>query len=791
MDGGGDAGERLRGLDWSSTALGAPVGWPTALKTLVGIMLGVEEPTLILWGDTLTALYNDPHAALIGDRHPETLGRPIFEVWGDRNWQLQPLFQRVLSGRPGRVENFAARIERYGISESANFNIACTPIFDHGVVAGILCRATDITAKIRSERYSAELLALSDRLRHIDNPRDIIDASIGALGRYLGAQRVGFGEVQADDRTILLETSYADGVAPLQGLFELDRFGADNVMQQRSGRLVVHDDITRAPGEDQALWAALQTRSLACVPLIRGGRFRAAIYINFRDVHTWSQAELSLAEEVAARIWDALDRARAETALRESQARLALSEESLRLAIDAAEFGTWDLDLVTNVLTGSAHTKTMFGISPDAPYSLEDFYNGIHPDDREETLKAFKDAIDPAQRRPSDVEYRTIGKDDGRIRWVAAKGRALFDDEGRCIRAMGTLIDITARKEMDAHIRAQDEALKNARENLTTIFNASSEGLTLCKAIRNTSGDLVDYQVLDVNPAHENLTGATRSQMLSKVVSQIAPPVKPIWFESADRALKTGALQTFEIRSPVTGRWLDIHVSPVSGDYFAQTFIDVTERHELEQQRVEFIAEMNHRVKNNFQMVASVLNLQARRSQNLEVKDQLKTAQHRIHVLAELHDSLSAAPQVGQVDFSAYLKALCEKLRSSINDADRIELRFSAEPATFDSGVAVPLGFVINELVTNAIKYAFPAPASGVINVVFAAHGDGYVLKVSDNGQGLSQAKPANSGGLGMRLVKSFVKQIGGEVEVAQKSGLLYSIKIPSHSDGLSVVSTR
>jgi PAS domain S-box-containing protein len=422
---------------------------------------------------------------------------------------------------------------------------------------------------------------------------------------------------------------------------------------------------------------------------------------------------------------------------------------------------------------------------------MDDFYNALHPYDREDTIKAFHDAIDPAQRRTYDVEYRTIGKEDGCIRWVAAKGRALFDDEGRCIRAMGTVIDITARKETDAHIRAQNEALKNARENLTTIFNASSEGLALCKAIRNASGDLVDYQVLDVNPAHENLTGASRSQMLSKVVSQIAPPVKPIWFESADRALKTGALQTFELRSPVTGRWLDIHVSPVSGDYFAQTFIDVTERHELEQQRVEFIAEMNHRVKNNFQMVASVLNLQARRSHNLEVKDQLKTAQHRIHVLAELHDSLSAAPQVGQVDFSAYLKALCEKLRSSINDADRIELRFSAEPATFDSSVAVPLGFVINELVTNAIKYAFPAPASGVINVVFAAHGDGYVLKVSDNGQGLSQAKPANSGGLGMRLVKSFVKQIGGEVEVAQKLGLLYSIKIPPRPDGLSAVSTR
>ena len=130
--------------------------------------------------------------------------------------------------------------------------------------------------------------------------------------------------------------------------------------------------------------------------------------------------------------------------------RLAVSEESLRLATDAAEIGTWDLDLLTNVLSWSDRTKALFGISPQAECSMEDFYGGLHPDDRRATTEAFARALDPAVRASYDIQYRTVGKEDGLIRWVAAKGRGLFDADGRCFRAVGTAIDITARKLGDA-----------------------------------------------------------------------------------------------------------------------------------------------------------------------------------------------------------------------------------------------------------------------------------------------------------------------------------------------------
>ncbi|MDB5582280.1 MAG: multi-sensor hybrid histidine kinase [Bradyrhizobium sp.] len=133
----------------------------------------------------------------------------------------------------------------------------------------------------------------------------------------------------------------------------------------------------------------------------------------------------------------------------EAGTRLALSEESLRLATQAAEIGTWDLDLTTDTLTWSDRTKAMFGISPNVPCSMDDFYAGLHPDDREATGIAFSSALDPATAASYDVQYRTIGKEDGIVRWVAAKGRGLFED-GRCVRAVGTAIDITERKAAEA-----------------------------------------------------------------------------------------------------------------------------------------------------------------------------------------------------------------------------------------------------------------------------------------------------------------------------------------------------
>lgn len=146
-------------------------------------------------------------------------------------------------------------------------------------------------------------------------------------------------------------------------------------------------------------------------------------------------------------------RARADSANRISEARL-------RLAVDHADVGFWDVDFVRNALIWPSQTKAMFGISADVPVTLQDFYDGLHPEDRDATIEAFTAAVDPERRALYEVDYRTIGREDGIVRWVAAKGRGVFDTAGRCLRVTGTAIEITPRKVAEEKLRELNATLE-------------------------------------------------------------------------------------------------------------------------------------------------------------------------------------------------------------------------------------------------------------------------------------------------------------------------------------------
>ncbi len=122
------------------------------------------------------------------------------------------------------------------------------------------------------------------------------------------------------------------------------------------------------------------------------------------------------------------------------------AENQLAMAIEATGLGTWDRDLVNGVLFWSDRMRAMFGMSPGWPVTLDSFAAHVHPDDLQTVECAFADALDPDRRAPYDIEYRTIGAEDGVLRWIASKGRAVFNDEGEATRITGTARDITARK---------------------------------------------------------------------------------------------------------------------------------------------------------------------------------------------------------------------------------------------------------------------------------------------------------------------------------------------------------
>jgi PAS domain S-box-containing protein len=145
--------------------------------------------------------------------------------------------------------------------------------------------------------------------------------------------------------------------------------------------------------------------------------------------------------------------------------RLRYSDMALPLATEAGEVGLWDVDCVKDTLFWPPRVKAMFGISPDVPVTMADFHAGLHPDDRAASDAAFAAAIDPTERALYEVEYRTVGKEDGLIRWVAAKGRGLFDAENRCLRVIGTAIDITARKRAEQVLRESESRFRTMADN--------------------------------------------------------------------------------------------------------------------------------------------------------------------------------------------------------------------------------------------------------------------------------------------------------------------------------------
>jgi PAS domain S-box-containing protein len=209
------------------------------------------------------------------------------------------------------------------------------------------------------------------------------------------------------------------------------------------------------------------------------------------------------------------------------RAREALEEtaERLQLATEAAEVGFWDLDMATKVLIWPARVKQMFGISPDRPISTDDFYAGLHPEDHERIRAAFAAAVDPDRRAMYDVEYRTIGREDGRIRWIAAKGRGLFNDRGECVRAIGTAIDITERKAADEHLRLMINELNHRVKNsLATVQGITAQTLRRGE-VPDGVREALAARLIALAEAHDVLTDEKWSgAALADLVAQAAAP---------------------------------------------------------------------------------------------------------------------------------------------------------------------------------------------------------------------------------------------------------------------------
>jgi len=194
--------------------------------------------------------------------------------------------------------------------------------------------------------------------------------------------------------------------------------------------------------------------------------------------------------------------------------------------------------------------------------------------------------------------------------------------------------------------------------------------------------------------------------------------------------------------------------------------------------------EMRHRIANSLQIIASVVRIKTHLAQSADARSNLEDVHQRVLSIAELQDQLDTTddPKAGSV--SQYLSAVCLRLASSLIDPTTgIELQVQAEDLSVRPEICVSIGLVVTELVTNALKHAFPVQAKGVIRVAFTLLGPGWQLSVADNGVGCDPRSAAAAGGVGTRIVNTLARRLGARVEVSSNQPHGLNVKLIHRPD--------
>jgi PAS domain S-box-containing protein len=310
-----------------------------------------------------------------------------------------------------------------------------------------------------SEERQKFLIRLTDALRPLSDPIAVQAEASRVLGEHLGANRVVYFEIRDDEYVI--ERDHTAGVRPLAGRYPVASFGPALLALLLDGRTVVEADATIEPSRSpdaQAAYAAIQVRGHVDVPLVKGGKFVAGMTVHVSDRRDWTRQEVALIEDTAERTWAAVERARAEAALR-------TSEEGRRLALEAADLGSFNIDPTTDTLRADERFRTILTGTTKA-IDYEHAFAAIHPGDRER----IREAVAAATRADDPIayaqEYRVVHPD-GSVRWVYAKGRAHYDRRGtgQLISFDGTIADVTALKETEASLQQSNERLAFVRRS--------------------------------------------------------------------------------------------------------------------------------------------------------------------------------------------------------------------------------------------------------------------------------------------------------------------------------------
>ena len=354
---------------------------------------------------------------------------------------------------------------------------------------------------------------------------------------------------------------------------------------------------------------------------------------------------------------------------------------------------------------------------------------------------------------------------------------------------LASIIDITERKRTEQALRASEERFR------LLVEDAPNAMIMVDQAGR----------IVLLNVEAERLFGYERLELVGKPIETLIPER----FGAEHSRLRSGLLNAPRVRPTGTGGDLyglrrdgaevpiEIGLNPIrttEGAFILASVIDITERKRAQEQigaalteKTVLLNEIHHRVKNNLQVITSLLNLQAGRARDPAVHALIAESRDRVQAMALIHQLLFERRDWSLVQLGPYLRRLGDLLSSTYGHS-RIELEVEADDVELDVQRAVPCGLLVNELVTNAFKHAFPGERTGRIRIELRREADGCArLRVSDTGRGLPEDLDIErSESLGMQLIPLLAEQVGGKLNVERGSGARFELRFPIETMGAS-----
>ncbi len=461
-----------------------------AQSLLAAIVASSDDAIISKTLDGVITSWNKGAEKLFGWQADEAIGHPIHLIVPPELHDAERGMLERLRRGDGVHQLDVERMRKDG--SRVQTLVTISPVHDrHGHIIGASTTARDITllkawetTLVRSEEAQRLLVGIHDATRGLSDPAHVMREIVVRIGLHFDVIRCAYGEIDADQSTLLVSRGYTNGVQTVAGRYPLDAFGPRLAGELRAGRTVVIgdariDSLTDTPTAQQTL-AAMEIVSMVVAPLLRGGQLVAILVMADREPRHWSQDDAQLLEQVAERTLFAVESARAAQALREHR-------DTLKLAMSTAPMGAWSRDLVSNRVWMSPELAAIFGFSETTPYDREQLLALAPPEDQARLAGALAEAL--ASSGEYSVEFRFRHATTGALRWMESRCRVEYGSGGEPTMLYGLGIDITARKQaveaLQEADRRKDEFLATLAHELRNPLAPISSGLHILRSAPN------------------------------------------------------------------------------------------------------------------------------------------------------------------------------------------------------------------------------------------------------------------------------------------------------------------